>query len=203
LVIKSGIRCVQCSAFTPFGQQAQKDTPMSSSEFTLQFATEPVVFITLEIDRARRRSTRLATGDRKRGRGLHRAAQIPPCDGKKPPRIWTGATKDDAIKALDLFITSYGAKWPWATDCWKKDQAELLAFRDVSTEHWAHLRSSNPIESSFATLRLRTHCTKGPPLATGRLAMAFRLVWRKLNKSEKLREVVDEYNSFNGIRKAA
>lgn len=123
--------------------------------------------------------------------------------------IWMSATKEDAIKAFDRFVATYGVKWPKAAECLQKDRAELLAFYDFPAEHWGHLRTSNPIESTFATVRLRTYRTKGPGSRAAGLAMAFKLAqkaeksWRKLNKSEKLQEVVDGIVFVDGIRKAA
>jgi putative transposase len=123
--------------------------------------------------------------------------------------VWMSATKEDAINALDRFIATYGAKWPKATECLEKDRAELLAFYDFPAEHWGHLRTSNPIESTFATVRLRTYRTKGPGSRLAGLAMAFKLTqkaekgWRRLNKSEKLQEVVDGIVFVDGVRKAA
>lgn len=123
--------------------------------------------------------------------------------------IWMSATKEDATKAFDRFIETYGVKWPRAAECLEKDRAELLAFYDFPAEHWGHLRTSNPIESTFATVRLRTYRTKGPGSRAAGLAMAFKLAqkaekgWRRLNKSEKLLEVVDGIVFVDGIRKAA
>jgi putative transposase len=123
--------------------------------------------------------------------------------------VWMSATKEDAIKAFDRFIATYGAKWPKTTECLEKDRAELLAFYDFPAEHWGHLRTSNPIESTFATVRLRTYRTKGPGSRLAGLAMAFKLAqkaekgWRRLNKSEMLQEVVDGIVFVDGVRKAA
>jgi putative transposase len=123
--------------------------------------------------------------------------------------IWMSATREDAIKAFDRFIATYGLKWPRATDCLEKDRAELLAFYDFPAEHWGHLRTSNPIESTFATVRLRTYRTKGPGSRTAGLAMAFKLAqkaeksWRKLNGSAKLQELIDGIVFVDGERKAA
>ena len=123
--------------------------------------------------------------------------------------IWMSATREDAIKAFDRFIEVYGTKWPRAVECLEKDRAELLAFYDFPAEHWGHLRTSNPIESTFATVRLRTYRTKGPGSRLAGLAMAFKLAqkaesgWRRLNKSEKLQEVIDGIVFVDGIRKAA
>jgi transposase-like protein len=123
--------------------------------------------------------------------------------------IWMSAKKEDAIKAFDRFIATYGVKWPKATDCLEKDRAELLAFYDFPAEHWGHLRTTNPIESTFATVRLRTYRTKGPGSREAGLAMAFKLAlkaasgWRKLNGSAKLQEVIDGIVFVDGERKAA
>jgi putative transposase len=123
--------------------------------------------------------------------------------------IWMSATKADAIKAFDRFIEVYGTKWPRAAECLEKDRAELLAFYDFPAEHWQHLRTSNPIESTFATVRLRTYRTKGPGSRVAGLAMAFKLAekaqstWRKLNGSEKLQDLIDGIAYVDGERKAA
>lgn len=123
--------------------------------------------------------------------------------------IWMSATKADAIKAFDRFMKTSGVKWPKAADCLEKDRAALMAFYDFPAEHWGHLRTSNPIESTFATVRLRTYRTKGPGSRLAGLAMVFKLAqkaekgWRKLNKSEMLKEVIDGIVFVDGIKKAA
>ena len=123
--------------------------------------------------------------------------------------IWMAATRADAIKAFDRFIKVYGVKWPRATACLEKDRVELLTFYDFPAEHWGHLRTSNPIESTFATVRLRTYRTKGPGSRDAGLAMAFKLArkaesrWRKLNGSEKLQELIDGIVFVDGERLAA
>jgi putative transposase len=123
--------------------------------------------------------------------------------------IWMSAKREDAIKAFDRFIEVYGAKWPRAAACLEKDRAELLAFYDFPAEHWQHLRTSNPIESTFATVRLRTYRTKGPGSREAGLAMAFKLArkaesrWRKLNGSAKLQDLIDGVVFVDGERKAA
>lgn len=120
--------------------------------------------------------------------------------------IWMSAKREDAIKAFDRFIEVYGTKWPRATACLEKDRAELLAFYDFPAEHWQHLRTSNPIESTFATVRLRTYRTKGPGSREAGLAMAFKLArkaeasWRKLNGSEKLQDLIDGILFVDGER---
>jgi putative transposase len=123
--------------------------------------------------------------------------------------IWLAGTREDAIKAFDRFIEVYQAKWPRAAECLEKDRAELLAFYDFPAEHWGHLRTSNPIESTFATVRLRTYRTKGPGSREAGLAMAFMLTrkaeshWRRLNGSEKLKDLIDGVVFVDGQRIAA
>lgn len=123
--------------------------------------------------------------------------------------VWMSATREDATNAFDRFIEVYGIKWPKAADCLAKDRAALLAFYDFPAEHWRHLRTSNPIESTFATVRLRTYRTKGPGSRKAGLAMAFKLAqkaqkgWRKLNGSERLQDLIDGIVFVDGIRKAA
>ena len=123
--------------------------------------------------------------------------------------VWMAATRADATKAFDRFVATYGVKWPRAAECLEKDRAELLAFYDFPAEHWQHLRTSNPLESTLATVRLRTYRTKGPGSRAAGLAMAFKLAekaqrgWRKLNGSGKLQELVDGIVFVDGERKAA
>jgi transposase-like protein len=123
--------------------------------------------------------------------------------------IWMSATKQDAIKALDRFVATYQAKYPKVVECLLKDQDDLLAFYDFPAEHWAHLRTSNPIESTFATVRLRTSKTKGAGSRAACLAMAFKLVesaqnrWRKLNGSMLLPAVVAGVIFKDGTKLAA
>lgn len=123
--------------------------------------------------------------------------------------IWMSARREDATTAFDRFVQLYGTKWPRATACLEKDRAELLSFYDFPAEHWQHLRTSNPIESTFATVRLRTYRTKGPGSREAGLAMAFKLTrkaesrWRKLNGSEKLQDLIDGIVFVDGERIAA
>jgi len=123
--------------------------------------------------------------------------------------IWMSATREDATKAFARFIEVYGTRWPRAAESLVKDRAELLAFYDFPAEHWQHLRTSNPIESTFATVRLRTYRTKGPGSREAGLAMAFKLArkaesrWRKLNGSEKLQDLIDGIVFVDGERIAA
>lgn len=123
--------------------------------------------------------------------------------------IWLSATKEDAFKAFDLFVATYQAKYPKAVECLLKDQEQLMSFYDFPAEHWQHLRTSNPIESTFATVRLRTYRTKGPGSRQAGLAMVFKLVeqaqkrWRRLNGSELLCDVIEGIQFVDGLKKAA
>lgn len=95
--------------------------------------------------------------------------------------------KDHARRAVHAFATEFGAKWPKAVAKIVDDVEELLAFFDFPAEHWIHLKTSNPIESTFSTVRLRTKVTKGPGSKAAGLAMAFKLIesaqsrWRSVN----------------------
>ncbi len=75
--------------------------------------------------------------------------------------IWLAETRKNANKAFDAFLEKYSAKYSGASDCLKKDRDVLLTFYDFPAEHWKHLRTTNPIESTFATIRLRHRRTKG------------------------------------------
>jgi putative transposase len=136
-------------------------------------------------------------------RSLHASAK------SKLHEIWMSPTKEDAIKAFDTFVATYQAKYPKAVECLVKDRDELLAFYDFPAEHWQHLRTSNPIESTFATVRLRTSKTKGAGSRAACLAMAFKLVesaqkgWRKLNGSKWLPEVIAGVMFKDGVKIAA
>ncbi len=123
--------------------------------------------------------------------------------------IWMAASKPAAVHAMELFAATHQAKYPKAVDCLVKDQEELLAFYDFPAEHWQHVRTSNPIESTFATVRLRTSKTKGAGSRTACLAMAFKLVqlaekhWHKLNGSTLLPEVYAGRVFKDGVKLAA
>jgi transposase-like protein len=101
--------------------------------------------------------------------------------------IWGAEDKDHAVAAVKAFGAAYGAKFPKAVAKITDDQDQLLAFYDYPAEHWVHLRTTNPIESTFATVRHRTNVTKGPGSRTAGLAMAFKLIeaaqdhWRMVN----------------------
>jgi putative transposase len=120
--------------------------------------------------------------------------------------IYQAETKAEAEKAFDLFVKTYEAKYPKAAECLAKDREALLTFYDFPGEHWVHIRTTNPIESVFATVRLRHDKTKGSGTRTACLTMVFKLMesaskgWRSLNGSPLLAEVVRGTRFTDGIR---
>ena len=125
---------------------------------------------------------------------------------EKIHEIWMASTRADAEKAFDLFLKTYEAKYPKATECLAKDREKLLEFYDFPAEHWSHLRTTNPIESTFATVRLRTSRTKGSGTRTACLTMVFKLMqsaakrWRILNGAKLLPEVIAGITFTDGIK---
>ena len=123
--------------------------------------------------------------------------------------IWMAETQADADRAFDLFIETWQAKYPKAAACLAKDREVLLAFYDFPAEHWVHIRTTNPIESTFATVRLRTVRTKGCGSRIACLTMVFRLVqsaeasWRMLNGCKLLEDVIRGIQFVDGLRKDA
>ncbi len=123
--------------------------------------------------------------------------------------IWMAETRREALKAFDLFVQSFEAKYPKATECLVKDREVLLTFYDFPAEHWIHLRTTNPIESTFATVRLRTVRTKGSGSRTACLTMVFKLAqcaekrWRRLNGQEWIPEVIRGVKFVDGIKEIA
>jgi putative transposase len=121
-------------------------------------------------------------------------------------QIWMAPTKADADKAFDLFVATYEAKYPKATACLSKDRHVLLTFYDFPAEHWIHLRTTNPIESTFATVRLRHRRTKGNGSRLACLTMVFKLMqsaqkrWRLLNGSNLLPDVIQGTPVIDGIK---
>ena len=124
----------------------------------------------------------------------------------KMARLRYGApTRAAAEAAIDVFADKYGAKYEKAVACLTKDREALLAFFDFPAEHWDHLRTSNPIESVFATVRHRTVRTKGALSAKTAKLMVFKLVnaaaktWRRLKGENQLPKVVQGVKFQNGI----
>ena len=123
--------------------------------------------------------------------------------------IWMASTRKNAEAALKAFADTYGAKYPKAVECLEKDRDELLAFYGFPAEHWSHIRTTNPIESMFATVRLRTKKTKGCGTRQATLMMVFKLSqsaakgWRKLNGAKLLEDVIQNVRFVDGTKEIA
>jgi len=120
--------------------------------------------------------------------------------------IWMAPSKAEAQKAFDRFLRTYEGKYPKATECLGNDREELLTFYDFPAEHWVHLRTTNPVESTLATVRLRTQKTRGCLSRDTAMTMVFKLVqsaqkrWRRLNASDYLKDVILGVEFRDGIR---
>jgi putative transposase len=123
--------------------------------------------------------------------------------------IWMAASRADAESAFDAFVEMFEPKYPKAVECLKKDRDVLLTFYDFPAEHWMHIRTTNPIESTFATVRLRHRKTKGSGSRKACLAMVFKLMeiaskkWRILNGSTLIPDVIAGIQFVDGERKNA
>ena len=119
--------------------------------------------------------------------------------------IYLAATRKDAEQAFERFTSLYRVKYDKAVTCLEKDREELLAFYDFPAEHWGHLRTTNPIESTFASVRLRHRRTKGCGSRLATLTMVFMLArqaerhWRRLNGSELIIHLLKERKFKDGI----
>lgn len=119
--------------------------------------------------------------------------------------IWMAATREGADKAFDTFVAKYEAKYPKAVACLVADRDELLVFYDFPAEHWVHLRTTNPIESTFATVKLRTAKTRGCLSRKTALTMVFQLCriaernWRRLNGPGKLAQLIEGVRFADGV----
>jgi len=119
--------------------------------------------------------------------------------------MYMAESKVDGLAAFEEFVDRYGAKYPKACECLRKDREVLFTFYDFPAEHWVHLRTTNPIESTFATVRHRSRQTKGCGSRTATLTMVFKLVreaqkrWRKINGHQLLDKVVRGVEFKDGI----
>jgi transposase-like protein len=119
--------------------------------------------------------------------------------------IWQADSRAAADKAFDRFVATYDDKYPKAVECLVKDRAELLAFYDFPAAHWQHIRTTNPIESTFATIRLRTKKTRNCVSAKSGLALMHQLAmsaqkrWRRLRGFQKLADVVAGVKFVDGV----
>lgn len=120
--------------------------------------------------------------------------------------IWMAESQDKAKAAFDSAITRFGAKYPQAMSCLEKDREELLAFYDFPAEHWIHIRTTNPIESTFATVRLRTKKTRNCGSRDTTLAMVYKLMesaqnrWKKIKGFSLLTLVVNNVEFKDGVQ---
>ncbi len=120
-------------------------------------------------------------------------------------QIWMAPDKDEAQRHFNDFVRVYEPKYPKAAECLEKDHDALLTFYDFPAEHWRHIRTTNPIESTFATVRLRTKKVRGCFSAQTIITMAFKLClcaqkrWIRLHHHERLAEVVRGVNFVNGV----
>ncbi len=120
-------------------------------------------------------------------------------------QIWQAANKDEAARHFNDFVNTYEAKYPKAAQCLEKDRDALFTFYDFPAEHWRHIRTTNPIESTFATVRLRTNKVRGCFSANTVISMAFKLCqcaqkrWIRLHRPERLADVVKGVKFVNGI----
>jgi putative transposase len=120
--------------------------------------------------------------------------------------IWHADNKDEAERLFNDFIRVYGAKYPKVEQCMVKDRDALLTFYEFPAEHWRHIRTTNPIESTFATVRLRTAKVRGCFSANTVITMAFKLCqcaekrWIRLHRPERLAEVIRGVKFVNGIK---
>jgi transposase-like protein len=133
------------------------------------------------------------------------ALSVQPSMKKDLREVWLSPNRAAAETAIDLFAEKYGAKYPKAVECLTKDRQTLLAFYDFPAEHWDHLRTSNPIESVFSTVRHRTVRTKGSLSSATAKLMVFKLImaasktWRRLNGEKQLPKVVEGVKFQDGI----
>ena len=119
--------------------------------------------------------------------------------------IWMAETRENAEKAFDLFIKTYELKYPKAGQCLEKDREELLAFYDFPADHWPHIRTTNPIESTFSTIRLKIKKTHACVSRTTILTMVCKLRlsaekgWRKLTGFRRIADVINGVKFIDGV----
>jgi putative transposase len=123
--------------------------------------------------------------------------------------MYMAETREEAVKAYDEFVSLYEAKYPGACECLRKDRDVLFTFYDFPAEHWTHLRTTNPIESTFATVRHRTKRTKGCGSRAATLTMVYKLAteaekhWRRLNGHKLILKVIAGVQFVDGVMQEA
>jgi putative transposase len=129
-----------------------------------------------------------------------------PTAKKQLQEIWMAPMREQAYEAFDYFIECYQAKHPKAAECLQKDKEELLAFYDFPAEHWVHIRTANPIESTFSMVRHRTYKSKGAFSRTTIFTMVFKLCentqkhWYQVKGFNYLADVIHGVKFVNGTR---
>ena len=128
---------------------------------------------------------------------------------KQLHKIWMAPGREEAEKSFDQFIEIYGAKYPKAVECLKKDREVLLTFYDFPAEHWRHIRTTNPIESTFATVRLRTDKVRSCFSSQTVVTMVFQLCrcaerrWQKINGVNQLIKIIEGKKFVDGVEEDA
>jgi len=123
--------------------------------------------------------------------------------------MYMASTKEKALKAYASFVKDYEAKYPKVVECLTKDADVLFTFYDFPAEHWLHIRTTNPIESTFATVRHRTRQTKGCGSRTATLTMVFKLAkeaerhWRRLNGHKLIAKLIEGVKFVDGVEEKA
>ena len=118
--------------------------------------------------------------------------------------MYMAPTKEDALAAYDHFVASFSDKYPRAVECLTKDKGDLFNFYDFPAAHWIHIRTTNPIESTFSTVRLRTYKTKGCGSRTATLTMVYKLAleasrtWKRLKGYKLILKVLEGKKFVDG-----
>jgi len=119
--------------------------------------------------------------------------------------MYMASTKESGLRAFNEFIKLYDAKYPKACECLMKDKESLFSFYDFPAEHWQHIRTTNPIESTFATIRHRTRQTKGCGSRLATLTMVFKLAtaaqkrWRRLRGHQLIEKIIKGVKFKDGV----
>ena len=181
--------------FTDFSKE-DLSTPNEDDQEVIGWSSAGPIYADAYAERRRDSVVRMALTDIADAQGDVDAFAVQPRAKQHLQDIWMAETKRDAEKAFDFFLEAYGAKYDKAIACLAKDRDVLLAFYDFPAEHWKHIRTTNPIESTFATVRLRTTKTKGCLSRMTALTMVFKLCqsaskkWRRRDGSHHIADII-------------
>ena len=181
--------------FTDFSKE-DLSTPNEDDQEVIGWSSAGPIYADAYAERRRDSVVRMALTDIADAQGDVDAFAVQPRAKQHLQDIWMAETKRDAEKAFDFFLEAYGAKYDKAVACLAKDRDVLLAFYDFPAEHWKHIRTTNPIESTFATVRLRTTKTKGCLSRMTALTMVFKLCqsaskkWRRRDGSHHIADII-------------